>query len=283
MNATLPCQQCDRPSDGWLCHACTRGLVENLRCLVEDRPNRVGCLLGELDIVIARDVKLAAAPSGTAAGLPYGYAASEARYLVRSTLIAWIRAVAAHRGYRVAIRADLPQMARWLVQRADWIRQLAPSEHDGGAGQCAEEIRYMTGEVRRVIDCAPNLWFAGACDHCPHVMLYGVADQHGTPLDGTITCPACETTYHTTERRQNLLHRARSITDTASVISRALSKWTPERPVTPAMIRKYVHNCEIHRYRPNRAGQPRYNLGEVLDAAERAATRRPQHHTCATA
>lgn len=175
---------CDRPvGDAYVCQPCTIEL--------EDALADVTWLLGELDVILARQSVTGERAGGPSAEkpLPYDPRATEARWVLVNTITTWARLVDEENPnatlptappkpprmigpiccYRHAsCRAiqdgdpDAPPvriglLAAWLASWSGFLRG-----HQAGH-EAVEEIKAATGAVRRIVDVKPARWYAGPC------------------------------------------------------------------------------------------------------------------------
>ncbi|MEV4320973.1 hypothetical protein AB0J37_01940 [Microbispora rosea] len=277
--ALVRCGCCGRPvpDNAYVCPGCASGLHEHLVRVT------AGGLADELDTALARQTKLGGGGGGGGGRsdeqpLAFGYAASEAIWVLRSTLVGWVRALEGdavrpigpicrtacpHGSCRLIARRDvpadtLPDMAGWLAYRVETLRHLP--EGPGAVDELvaaivnAEAVVWPSGDHVYVGPCAGQLDGGAPCG----------ADLYAPPGAAQVTCRACGATYRVHQRRQWLLEEAEDVLGTATEIARAVTNLG--RPVTPERIRQWAHRgCLLARGRTARA--PLYRVGDVLDLA----------------
>ncbi|MER7126766.1 hypothetical protein [Micrococcus luteus] len=279
MSLPCPVPTCTRTMPGHLtvCRACSAGLLRDLA----DVPS----LDVHLDITLTRQAVL-----GTGGGqaeapdeidpeigltlrrtpLPWDQRAREARDVLRSALVGWVRVLLADEDrpgpacpqcehpsclWIDASRtpADtLPALARWLIrQRRALLAHPAVKE-------AVDELADAVRQARRAIDRPPASWYAGPC---------GVGDctadlyaRHGSR---TIRCPRCHATHDTPAREAWLMRQVREQRETAAGIARALNGFHPG--VTPEMIRGHAHRLRLFHFGVDALDRPLYLIGDVRD------------------
>ncbi len=152
--SNIPCPTCNGPrrGDQNLCGACQAELSRALDGVPE--------LCGDLDVTLSRQVsRMGRGGGGSATPLAFDVRASEAGYVLRSTLVGWVRVL------QEAQPEEWPDdtaqaMARWLSQRLErLVRHPA-------AGEAHGEITEAVRAAERVTDRAPERQFAGRCPSC---------------------------------------------------------------------------------------------------------------------
>ena len=294
MSLPCPVPYCDRtmPGNRTVCRACESGLLRDLA----DVPS----LDIHLDLTLTRQAVLADAggsaepPDEVDPGigltlrrspLPWDQRAREARDVLRSALVGWVRMLFAGQerpgptcpscnhsscGWIAASRtpADtLPALARWL------IRQRRALLAHPAAEEAVDELADAVRQARRVIDRPPASWYAGPC---------GVGDctadlyaRHGSR---TIRCRRCHATHDAPVREAWLMGEVRQQRDTAAGIARALSGFHPG--LTPEMIRGYAHRLRLFPVGADGLGRPLYLIGDVRDLLDGLPPRVPLGPAC---
>ncbi|MGI5153614.1 hypothetical protein [Microbispora sp. CA-102843] len=275
MAVLVRCGCCGRPvpDNAYVCPGCASGLHEHLVRLTG------GGLADELDTALARQAKLGGGGGrgGAEQPLPYGYAASEALYVLRSTLVGWVRVLEGdlrpigptcrtgclHGSCRLITARNppadtLPAMAGWLASRAETLRHM-PEGPDA-----VDELTAAIVNAEAVVWPPGDHVYVGPCAGEHHGAPCG-ADLYAPPGAAQVTCRACGATYRVHQRRQWLLGEAEAVLGTATEIARAVTNLG--RPVTPERIRQWAHRgCLLARGRDAR-GRPLYRVGDVLDLA----------------
>ncbi|WP_116051697.1 hypothetical protein [Amycolatopsis palatopharyngis] len=186
-------------------------------------------------------------------------AASEAKWMLENTISTWARDFAETYTHLTLTATTTVEAAGWM---ADFAGLLA--DHPA-AGELHDEITSAVRTVRRVIDRPADKVYLGQCGYevggevCPE-------DLYCTPEQTWVHCPTCGSDWDTQARRKRLLEVAEDQLDTATNISRALSRLA--RPVSAAAIRGYAHRGKLTPH-PPRHDDPRkdplYRIGDVLD------------------
>jgi len=148
--------------------------------------------------------------------------------------------------------ADVESLAAWLLDHPTWMAQ-----HPAAADLFAD-ITSVIATAWRVIDHAPDRWYAGPCsvEDC-------TGQVFGDPNTATGSCSVCHHIYDMARRRAFLLDAARDYALTAAELSRAL-------PVLLGiMINRKTVTTWAHRGiliavdHDDRHGWPLYRLGDV--------------------
>lgn len=148
----IPCPvpTCDLPArSGLMCGACQAELSRALDGVPE--------LCGDLDVTLSRQVsRMGRGGHGSAVPLAYDERASEAGWVLRNTLVGWVRQL--QEAQPEPWPADTAQdMARWLSARRErLVRHPA-------AGEAHGEITEAVRAAQHVTDRAPERQFAGRC------------------------------------------------------------------------------------------------------------------------
>ncbi|MFF4417502.1 hypothetical protein ACFYY8_33675 [Streptosporangium sp. NPDC001559] len=279
MSRPCPVPTCTRTMPGNLtvCRACSTGLLRDLT----DVPS----LDLHLDLALTRQAKLGTSGGRAEASdeidpevgltlrrtpLPWDQRAREARDVLRSALVGWVRVLladderpgptcqACDHPSCVWIAASrtptdtLPALARWLIQQRRAL--LAHPAVEEAVDELADAVR----QARRAIDRPAATWYAGPC---------GVRDctadlyaRHGVR---TIRCHTCRAAHDAAAREEWLLDQVADVLGTAAEIARALHGFHDR--LTPAMIRGYAHRGRITAKGENELGRPLYRVGDVLD------------------
>lgn len=194
--------------------------------------------------------------------LPYEPRAAQAAETVRRLLRTLaIDVIAAE------TRADPPTdhtvtgLAAWIRPRVGWLR------HHHRAPEYLQMALEAAHTARRAVDRPAERLYAGPCDQCGQ-------DMYGRVGARIVECPPCDLVYDVAARRQWLLRSAEDVLATSTEIARAITRLG--QPVTPEMIRGYVHRGHLvphgHRTNGNRK-TPLYRLGDVLDVLAHRAER----------
>ncbi|WP_028924218.1 hypothetical protein [Pseudonocardia acaciae] len=242
-------------ADGLRCAPCTDHLASELA----DVPS----LVAELDITRARLDRIAepGAPRG-GGEVPLGYrpTVAEVSDVLGMTLTSAARDLAlSGRAPHVDLPSQPIQLAAWLLDQREALR----SEH-----RVADELHYAIRVTRLAIDRPPERVYLGPCDRCDH-------DLYTAPAARATHCGQCQAPYLVEQRRRWLLHSLREHLATAVEISQGIGELYGQR-INRKTIHVWHHRERLvaHGYaRDNR--QPLFRIGDVLDLAERSATRQP--------
>lgn len=243
-------ETCGRPvKDATVCGSCTDDLAKAL--------GDVSALADELEVTLTRQARLGGGDGGrknAETPLVFHYAASETSYVLRNTLVGWVRELSTD-GLGIACGDTVADMARWLLARVSTLAQ-----HAAG-GEAVEEICSAVRDVERVIDRSPERWYAGPCDCGMHLYV--------RPGVQTFTCRDCGERYDVAQRREWLLDAAEDTLGHAALVSQALTALA--HPVTPERIRKWAERGQIVAHSVDAHGRALYQVGEVIELLTRAA------------
>ncbi|NJP27085.1 hypothetical protein FLW53_23370 [Microbispora sp. SCL1-1] len=259
MAVLVRCGCCGRPvpDHAYVCPACAWHLHEHLVRLVD------GDLVDELDTALARQAKLGGSGGrhGDEQPLAFGYAASEAIWVLRNTLTGWVRVLLDDLAHHHPPADTLPAMAEWLAYRTETLRHLP--EGPEAVDELTAAVRHAEAAVAPLGDrvyvgpCAGELDGGAPCG----------ADLYAAPGAAWVTCKACGAHYRVHQRREWLLDAAEDVLETATEIARAVTSLG--RPVTPERIRQWAHRGQLHARGTQRDGRgrwvPLYRVGDVLD------------------
>lgn len=265
---SLPCPvlACTRVMPGHLtvCRACSAGLLRDLA----DVPS----LDLHLDITLTRQARLGERGAGGGRGdaLPWDQRAREARAVLRSALVGWVRVLQAdedrlgpvcpsceHPSCRwidaSRTPADtLPALARWLIRHRRTLLGHPAVE------EAVDELTDAVHQARRAIDRPVGTWYAGPCG-----VADCTADLHARHGAHAIRCRRCGATHDTAAREAWLMEQVRDQRDTAAGVARALQGFHPG--LTPEMIRGYAQRLRLFPAGVDVGGRPLYRIGDVRD------------------
>lgn len=245
------CARCTAPAgDMFLCATC--GVA--LRIDLGDVP----ALLGDLDITLCRLDRITDGGRRTGAEppLPYKPQATEAAFILRNVLTAWVRTF--NPNSRLASTVHL---AQWLYAHVDRLRA------HPDAGQAHDELTAAVREARRTID-RPNdqRQYLGRCDD------NGCTEElYARPYRDVAVCPACEREYDVAERRAWMVKYSVEHLGTASEIAGFLRIY--QITITPSAIRGYVARGRLEAKHHDQRGRPMYRIGDVIDVLNTRYTR----------
>lgn len=250
-----PVETCDRPMPGSrvICGACEADIARAL--------NAVPGVCADLDVTLSRQTSRTTAGRSSVVPLPYDPRASEAGYVLRSTLAGWVRALRDQNpdGDDDPPDGDPPAMAAWLSQRLQQLvrHPAAPEAH--------EEIVTAVRAAQRVVDRPQERRFAGYCD-CG-------AALYARPGAATVRCRDCDADpYDVDERRQAMLAAVADQLMPAHQAAAALSGLVA--PLSADLVRKWAERGQIDARGRDLAGRPLYRLSDVLDRLLRTLGRR---------
>lgn len=283
MSLPCPVPSCTRvmPGHHTVCRACSAGL---LRALAD-----VPSLDIHLDLALTRQARLGT-PGGGRGGetaLPWDQRARDARDVLRSALVGWVRALQAdadeERSGPVCRACEhpscawidathapadtLPALARWLTRHRRAL--LAHPAVEEAVDELVDAMR----QARRAIDRPPGTWYAGPCgvDDC-------AADLYAHHGARTIRCRRCEATHDVAARETWLMGQVRDRLGTATEIARALNGFNPG--LTPEMIRGYAGRLRLLPFGVDDLGRPLYRIGDVRDLLDGLPPRPLYGPTC---
>lgn len=185
-------------------------------------------LASSLDVAITKQARFTQLPGGTPAArpaaddvhtvlaeqpLPFGYAASEARGVLASTLATWTALIAEQRGLSHPVYT-LPDLAAFLLDQVQWLRQ-QPAGADA-----FDELTAAIRDATRAIDRPAARVYAGPCStettaECP-------GHLYAREESSTATCDACARDMDLDTARDPLLARIDDMVLTGREIELAL-------------------------------------------------------------
>jgi hypothetical protein len=260
--------------DRCVCPRC----AATLRSLLADLPD----LFGELDIARTRQARIGAGGTSHAAvaPLPFALAPADARWVLATTIVAWLDWVTAVRGHRppATWREVESYLLRWRGGAVDWLVQ-----HPAGA-EAVDELTAALRNARHAIDAPAARQYAGPCTVALPVVPWapGVADvQCGADLYATdgadsVTCRRCGAVYPLDARRSWLLEQADDLLLPWREIARAIDGLGVE--VNENTLKSWVRRKQLvaHGRVPTQDGRTAatYRVGDVRALVEAAAARR---------
>ncbi len=171
-----PVTACDRPTHpGWaICRPCSAQLHDAL--------DGIPALQLDLDTTLAGlNGQGGGGSTNAETPLPFDYRASEAGWVLRNTLVGWVRDLEPdHTGHPAH---TTPAMAAWLVERFGALL-VHPA-----AGEVVEEITAAVAAGWRAVDIPAERVFLGRCPQCH------LADVHAAPGALEVTCRECGATH----------------------------------------------------------------------------------------
>lgn len=206
--------------------------------------------------------------------LPYGYAAAEAKWELRSTLTTWAALISDQRGLPMP-DPDLVPLAVFLRAQVEWLRAQAAGP------EAFEELLHTLRNARRVIDRPADKRYAGPCTAevivIPFVPRACGADLYarnitGTGNDQTVKCRDCGAEYPLAARRDWLLEQAQDRLLPAAEMARAVDGLGVQ--VTFSTIKSWKRRGRLIAHGQLPDGRPTYRVGDVIDLVEAEASRR---------
>lgn len=263
---------CGKPvgDTAYVCGACQHTLTRTLA--------ETPWLAGELNTTLTRQKgidyrALGTSPSAEAAGM-VAWHVSAAADAYRGILASWVRLCLDDRVRSVGGPTrppadDLPAMSRWLMCRVPGL-----AAHPAG-GDAVQEIVAASRKCVRLIDSAPEKWYAGPCNNPADGAGHGTA-QCGTDLyarseHGKVTCTTCDTEYDVAERRAWLLEAAEDRLADATTLARSVS-WLGALPLTPHRIHVWANRGRIVA-KAHLDGRPLYRIGDAIDLMAESSTK----------
>lgn len=244
---------------GWtFCRGCATDLEADLA--------QVPALQDELDTQTARQASRnhGAVVSATEHPLPYDVRASERTWLLRTTLVGWVRDLEPdlHRHPADTMAA----MARWLLTH---IAELYV--HPAG-DEAVSEIRYAVAQAWRAVDNPPERVFLGTC---------ACDGELWAPMDArTVHCRTCHTEHDPADLKDGLLSKVAGHlvtgTEFAGYAVRYLGVSPRAQERLEASVRTWASRGRVaaigHAPRLDGPPQPTYRFGDLAARlAERSA------------
>lgn len=271
MSRPCPVPSCTRtmPGHHTVCRACSAGLLRDLA----DVPS----LDIHLDLTLTRQARLGT-PGGGRGGetaLPWDQRARDARDVLRSALVGWVRALQADEERSgPACRAcehpscawidatrtpadTLPALARWLIrQRRGLFAHPAVEE-------AVDELGDAVRQARRAIDRPADRIYAGPCNECGADLLARLGARE-------VTCRPCAVVYDIEPRLEWMRRETEDLLGNASWVAAAARALGYQ--VTASQVRGMASRKTITARGRDAMGHPAYRVGDVIALiAERAA------------
>ncbi|GAB3776722.1 hypothetical protein FB382_004376 [Nocardioides ginsengisegetis] len=199
---------------------------------------------------------------------PVQWGASEARGDLRALLVSWAlfceaEGVRNSSPYPGLPDDDLPALSGWLLWRVDGL-----TLNEIGS-DAVEEITSAVAHCRRVIDVAPDKWYAGPCNQETEGVECG-ADLYALSAKGNVSCGVCSASYDVAERRKWLLEAAEDRLADAATLARSVS-WLGALPLNAARIRKWAERGRIVA-KGHHGQKPLYRIGDAIDLLAKEAS-----------
>lgn len=227
-----------------LCNPCVNQLAVTI--------SQIPFILATLDDVIANRINQTKTHTrrGNTYPLPINLEGMEVAWIVQQTVYAWADQIAA------ATHRPIPQTHAGITK--EWINQLAFIATWHQAGQFLDEISHATTIGLRIIDRPKDTHYIGQCStpDC-EAPLFATIGAH------TVICPRCGSTWETQELRHQLSARVRTKQLPAPQAEQILKLIGVKLPA--ATIRSWRRRGKLHPILINHAGQPVYQVGDILD------------------
>ncbi len=234
---------CDRLAAGaTICGGCLGRLTRAL--------GDVPALARELEVAITRQARVTDPGERRPGGktpLVFHYAASEACWVLRNTLVGWVRELADDgESWPADVIAGI---SRWLGARTGRIRI-----HPAG-GEAVDEITSAVGAAWRAVDHPPDRVYAGPCPRCG-------TDCYAPLGAASATCRGCRTPLDVAEARTWMLAQLDDHLFTAHEMTRVLARVGVV--LTDERMRQIARRNLQPRGHDHR-GRKLYRLGDVHD------------------
>lgn len=256
MSARLcPVDGCSRPAhpDWTICGVCAFDTEKAL--------GDVPALAEQLDISLARQGANGARNGSRSSEkpLPFDLKASEALYLLRNTLVGWVRDLAGNEGLHARWYPDdtLPAMSAWLLMRR--MRLIAHPAADQAVG----EILFAVGQCWRVVDRAAERVYVGRCGgeegRCDEELYVRAGRDR-------ITCRSCSAVVEVESRREQM----RAMLDEMLLTPAQIAGFAVyfgeamDRERVRKLVNLWIHRKIIVPHGLNLRGQETYLFGEVM-------------------
>jgi len=226
-----------------MCGACQAELSRALDGVPE--------VLGDLDVTLSRQTsRMGRGGGGNSTPLPYDRRASEAGYVLRSTLVGWVRVL------QEARPEEWPDntaqaMARWLSQRLERLvrHPAAPEAH----GEIVTAVR----AAQRAVDRIPERQFAGRCPGCGNAL-------YAKPGASRVQCRDCDGDAVDVQTQRDTMLSA--IADQLLPAVQAADVLTRLAAPLPAdTVRHWARKGRLIEHGKDAAGHPLYRVSDVRD------------------
>lgn len=258
MSSDVLCQVCARPmpSQVSLCPACVAELEQAL--------GDVPALADELQVTLTRQARLGDGGRSSTTPIPFDPRASETAWVLRNTLVGWVRELRIP-GERGRPPDDtLPSMSRWLLRHVDRIRT-----HEA-ADEAHDEITTAVQQTYHVIDRPADRTYAGPCTHTESGETCG-ADLYARPGVAETVCRLCGSEYRVEDRQAWMRGQLEDHLGSSSYVAMVATGLGVK--VSPSTVRMWVLRHKLHprHHAPPRTPggdpQPLYRVGDVIAVA----------------
>lgn len=248
------CSICTRDCvDGFVCGACLTRLSTDLLTLA--------WLTGEVRVTRTRQARLAGGSGkrsrGDGSPIPFHEGAARLADELHNDFVGWVRDL--HRPADPWPADTAPSMARWLVERADRIRQ------HPAADEFATDVERLTRRALETINVPPAMSY-GLCGALTQDSATCEAYLHGEPDATWVRCRGCGTQHDTARRKLDLRQRMENLYLRASTLARLLPRLI-ERPVSASNVRNWSRDGRPIRTLVDDDGYTTYRVGDVITVA----------------
>ena len=291
---------CTRETDGltYLCGDCTAHLRSDLESILDrtEPPTQPGLahrvipgLAEDLTVAITKQSRFTQMPGSgrptkratdehrtvlAEQPLAFGYAASEARTVLTSTLAYWTAAIAEQRGLSHPAYT-LTDMATFLATQVQWIR------NQPAGNEAHDELTTAIRNARRAVDRPMDRVYAGPCSleeddgQVTYRRLLSLIGREIDPrCDGHLyaregstiaTCDTCARDMPLNDARDPLLARIDNMHLTATEIVTALGGLGQK--INANTLRVWAHRGQLTNHAPT-GERPRYRVADVRRLAK---------------
>ena len=237
------------PAVAAICGACQADLRRALHAVPD--------VVRDLDLTLSRQTsKTGNGGRSSVVPLAFDARASEAGYVLRNTLVGWVRMLVEREPDDIW-PADTPSfMAAWISVRLSRL-----IVHPAAQEAC-EEITAAVAEAERVVDRRPDRVYVGPCGAdlddgpCPR-------DLYAPPGARVVRCPACDTEWNVARRREELLGKV--VDQLAGAVQAAHILTHLAAPLRASTVRKWGERGRLVSHGTDPHGHPLYRVGDVLD------------------
>lgn len=248
--STCASPSCEYPTgqDTFICKNCLQALRRDL--------GDIPALIDDLHTTLSRQDAVGASSGRRASesSLPWKESASEALWVLASTVTAWVREF---QDPDAAPFPDAPiAAARWLLTNVHHVASRPE------AGKVVDEIGSAVAQAYDAIDRPPDMLIAGQCGNngCEEYL-------YARPDSKTMKCRLCETEHQVTERRAWMVNYAAEMQLPAFMclkwVRLLMGKEIP-RGTWDAWVYK---SGRVEAVARDHVGNPLYRFGDVRDLA----------------
>lgn len=254
------------------------GCATTLRTLLTALPDQ----FADLDIARTRQARIGAGGTShaDAAPLPFALAPADARWVLATTLVAWLDWITEVRGHRPpGTWSEVEDyLLSWRGGAVTWL-----AAHPAGA-DAIDELTAALRNGRRAIDAPAARHYAGPCTVDLPTVPYAPgfadapcgADLYASDDADTVTCRRCRASYPLDARRSWLLEQVDDVLLPWKEIARAVDGLGVE--VNENTLKSWVRRKQLvaHPPVPVQGGRmaATYRVGDVRALVEAAAARR---------